>query len=226
MGVEYRALLLPPSSGFRPSPAQLAALVEALTADAWIAGPGELLRERHGETEPMPEAPDAAWFAELPPECVLRWAFERLDEDDEVQYPFDIEPGEEVYFDIELALSDDFVYRTNEGIDPFATTQCRCGTELARYDDDDPLYDSARIARVCPGCGAAVDPSSWKADVRDPFTGQERSVPGGATSRFAVVIDCGKALPSEDDAVPVAPELIATCRRALGVELHEIGEVY
>ena len=45
-------------------------------------------------------------------------------------------------------------------------------------------------------CGAAFDPRTRKASVRDPWTNETSRVPGGATFRFALAIDCGKCWPN------------------------------
>ena len=59
---------------------------------------------------------------------------------------------------------------------------------------------------------------------------------GGAVSRFAIVIDCGKAFAFEKTAAPdgsvvesearATPDFLAVCESALGVTLYEVGEGY
>lgn len=56
---------------------------------------------------------------------------------------------------------------------------------------------------------------------------------GGAVSRFAIVVDCGKAFEVEMDEVsgePISvrahPQFVRLCEEALGTELYEVGDFY
>jgi hypothetical protein len=51
-------------------------------------------------------------------------------------------------------------------------------------------------------------------------------VQGGALARFAVAIECGKAIPPVDDGnIAAAPQLLQTLRNQLAVAFDEIGDV-
>lgn len=152
----------------------------------------------------------------------MRW---EIDDDRTagLRYPFvgELETYDARYYTIELRRSDDFVYHASECVDPFDDTTCTCGEELS-YDTD----DDQRIYAKCPACGETVDPAVWSAVVRDGLTGAERAVAGGATHRFALVVDCGKSLPWRRRTGSLDPELVATCERSLGCRLIEIGDYY
>jgi len=76
-------------------------------------------------------------------------------------------------------------------------------------------------------------PQDHTATLRDGASGTEARVTGGAVSRFAIVINCGKAFAIERDgatgtpmAVRALPRFVQLCEGALDVELYEVGDFY
>ena len=139
--------------------------------------------------------------------------------------PLDRMPIEEIYYDIGIQWSPQFVYRMSECIDPFEKAMCVCGASVAAEDDlSNPFYASL-IHTTCPQCGRPVDVSSWPAVTRDGLTGEPGTVLGGATSRFAFVVDCGKGFPSEGP-MHFIPDLVNTFQRIFGCDCYEIGDYY
>ena len=133
-------------------------------------------------------------------------------------------------------MATDFVYHLSEWIDPFVEVPSKCGRSL-KYDDESatkagyPVYYDGRIHRVCPTCGRAFRPQELVAKVRDGWTGETASPPGGATYLFAVVIDCGKGFAREGFAREGSPmrasqEFIDTVTMALDQTFYEIGDFY
>ena len=50
---------------------------------------------------------------------------------------------------------------------------------------------------------------------------------GGITYRFAIVVDCGKSLPTNETAEPATTaEFKRVCEAALGVVLYEVAEFH
>jgi hypothetical protein len=129
---------------------------------------------------------------------------------------------EDVYYDLELYLSRQYYYRYSEAIDPFASETCAaCGAALRVPSDsipDDAIY-SFQMYRHCPACGFEFRPEDRASLVRHARTGAGRMVPGGATSRFSLAVDCGKCYAC--DAAPTR-EFLAACEDALGVRLEHV----
>ena len=116
------------------------------------------------------------------------------------------------------------MYRMSECIEPYDRTTCECGTNLVAGDADTPFYTKL-IHAVCPSCGRLVDVTHWPAVIRDGFTGEPHAVSGGATSRFALSIDCGKGFPSETP-MRVVSDLADLFKRVFGCECYEVGDFY
>jgi hypothetical protein len=198
MGVEYRHFLIARPNHHRPDGAAVARLIGELRAGRWI-----------------PPGDGPSWDVDDDRAAELRYPFVGALDD----YPHR-------YYDVEVVERDDLVYYTGQCIDPFDDTTCECGADLEHYDEQATSWIDLFLRATCPECGRAVDPSAWPAIVRDGMTGEEREVPGGAAFRFALVIDCGKSLPSQSGPVALDPELLAACRRALGTELYEVSDYY
>ena len=71
-------------------------------------------------------------------------------------------------------------------------------------------------------CKAVFDPRRLAAVVIDGWTGEKRLVYGGATSRFAVVVDCGKAM-VKWRSVGAEPALVSLLADCLQCEVEQIG---
>jgi hypothetical protein len=175
--------------------------------------------------------------APLPAELSVEWLTPRIGADmrfvwevgdlarSGLRYPLTEKPSEmsdeEIYFSLLIELSGDYVYRVYESIEPFHSTQCECGREL-EYEPSAKLYFMSRLPVRCPECKAAFDPGRLAAVVIDGWTGQKRLVSGGATSRFAVVVDCGKAI-VHGHSVEAEPALVSLIAECLQCEVEQIG---
>ena len=247
MGVEYRHYLVPRPSNFMPAAEQLAGFINALAAERWILTPdsaefgkrtnvnvpresaatGATISHRQRERKPAPFPLTVAaleplidrhtrllWHFFDPTTCRLQHPLTPID-----RLPFD-----ETYYDIGFEWSPSLVYRQSECIDPFDKTTCSCGTELAFEDETAPFYSSFIQAR-CPKCARSTDVSTWRALYHDGLTGEETTVSGGATSRFVLIVDCGKGFPA-DGPMALKPGLVAAFRNALRCDCYEIGDFY
>jgi hypothetical protein len=148
-----------------------------------------------------------------------------------LRYPLDwsnpLSP-DAIYYDLELWVSHDYVYKTAEAIDPFDDEHCHCGAPLT-YDAEEEggaLFYALRMRARCPECGRPFDPSERSALVRDPWTGLESEVRGGATFRFALVVDCGKCIPRDPISVRLKKELRQLCEYHWQQRFYEIVELY
>ena len=179
---------------------------------------------------------DARWFPYLPSarelaaaadrDFKLIWPVESLEESGS-RYPLTLAPEGldpvDLYYDLEIHLVQNYIYNTSELITPFASEACAaCGADLnvpgaalpARADFFSQLY------RHCPACGVEFRPEDRTALVYPlrPRT-HGRPVPGGATSRFAVAIDCDKCW--EYEAAPTS-EFRVACEEALHCRLEHV----
>jgi hypothetical protein len=162
---------------------------------------------------------------------ILVWPVENLGE--RLRYPLDQDSPaadpDETYFDFEMWLARDYVHVTSEQVQPFDDddTRCSCGAALA-YDPegvDENLFFASRLMAACKQCGKAFDVSTRIATVRDAWTNAESKVAGGATFRFAVVVDCGKCWP-EGGEFHVHPDLRRLTEAHFGRPFYEIVQVY
>jgi hypothetical protein len=252
MGVEYRRYLIPKPNSFKPSPEQVAALVEALRRDRWIVNPTEpnfgsmrfensslsvLAREtgyfvRSFDGERAGPRDVAAFLAsEHDSDLLLSWPVESLTRSG-LRYPLEPPPfetqeeAEWCYHKFQLHVAGrDYIYHSSEAVDPFDPSPvCSCGAELEYWPEGrDPLY-SGRLFRVCPECGAAFDPTDLPCVGHDGYTGEPFSIPGGVTYRFAVVVDCGKCF--GDGIASFKPDLRELIEKVLGTGTYEAPDVY
>ncbi len=250
MGVEMRVLLLPSRNSFRPSAASLAGLIDRLRADGWVVDPAapwlSTMRFVNGtraaaRTGAYAEGPRWRGQVSLPAGDLsgwlttaggsflkFTWPVESLRPPVALRYPLDtaspVDP-EDTYYDLELWLSDRFLEPISELIDPIDST-CPCGQSLAASEDgSDSLFCSGSLLLRCPACGAGFDPAARPAQVRDPWTGQARTMAGGAVLRFALVVDLGKCWPP-GSGWGVHPELRQLCEEHFGLPFQEIRDVY
>lgn len=198
MGVEYRHYLVPGDRGFRPDPPGLARLVAALRDSGFIppdgASPDGVVRLLHdgGEARPWVDA-DLAATAEG--DRRLAWSVEDFAASG-LADPFGRRPGDDSYYDLEIHLAGDYVAPVSESIEPIADPTCGCGRDLAyEAEDRSPFAFTGRIRLACPDCGSPFRPGDHAARMTDPATGAASERPGGSAYRFALAIDCGKAIP-------------------------------
>ena len=204
MGVEYRHYLIPKPNDFMPKPEDLERFIGRAAAENWV--PYDKPEVRRGGKDRI-----LSWRIESPA----------------IAYPLapvDVPPQDRT-FEIQIHVSSDFVYHASECIDPFESSACACGTQLD-YDSEDELFTDLRLPVACPVCGKAFDPSDLPAAYRHPVTGEESLLRGGASYRFAIVIDCGKCVPSESKAVTADPRFLELCQTELKAPFYEVGDVY
>jgi hypothetical protein len=237
MGVEYRHYLLPHDRRFHPDSTQLMELIEAMRAQRWLPTP-QVQPDRGDGTFMTPECPDRRGQA-LPQHLTRDWLDEVMRQDLALRWPvkstrrydlrYPLQPlpdldGGDTYYDVWFELSSDYVYRVSDCIDPFETTACPCGTGLEFEVEHDFIWPF-RLRSECPACRRPFDPSGLRAAVRNMWTNDERVVPGGATSRFAIVVDCGKAWPRSEDTT-ADHEFVALCARVLACTIDQMGDAY
>lgn len=183
---------------------------------------------------------------------ILAWSVDSSDESG-LTYPLCPYPefGDASY-EIEVHVATDFVYHLSELIHPFDEVACPCGRDL-RYSeweessepqliesdptrgsyiytlDDEPrtlpLYADSRIFRLCPTCGRPFRPQDLVARVKDARTGVVRERAGGATYRFAVVVDCGKCFSRAAWPIRASAEFMDMVSKAFGQKFYEIGDI-
>lgn len=206
-----------------------------------------------GVAIPFPLTP--SWLEQrLGGNLVLVWPVETFP-DSGVRYPLrpcELK-ADLIYYELQIHLCPDFVYHLSELIQPFRAAsgasqghgnkasvaggsygesgqevRCNCGQvlEYAPEPDHDVFY-AFRIHSTCPRCGRPFDPGDLSAAVRDGWTGEViGEVPGGATYRFAIVVDCGKCLPAWNKRIEVEPDFLAVCRNRLGCDLYQLTDLY
>lgn len=129
----------------------------------------------------------------------------------------------DVYYDLEIHWGREYIYRTSELIEPFAYEACgACGANLNVPDDEilDEAVFHIRLYRRCPACGVEFHPEDRPALVHDPMAlSPAHPISGGATSRFALSVECGKCWDSS--AVPTE-KFLAACEGALGFPLEHV----
>jgi hypothetical protein len=252
VGVEYRHYLLPRPNTFRPTVDAALALVTALRRDGWVlpADSPALAHLHFRGSSLYGPAKGRGYYAQvlgrpgsfaLPLERLLSqfadqdlqivWPVESL-RDSGLRYPLDPVPFDdhreaaECYYKVRLHFGRDLIYHTSEVIDPFDPEPvCGCGRTLMYYPEghNDPFY-SARLAATCPACGSSFDPTGLVATGRDGWTGRPYRLPGGASYRFAVVIDCGKDFGGKPHRFD--HQLSALIEKTLGVEFYEVPDFY
>jgi hypothetical protein len=147
----------------------------------------------------------------------LRYPLEPLPFDD----PTD---ASDCYYEVQFHFGRDFIYHRSEVIDPFdPSPTCPCGhtLECEPESEEDP-FCSARLAARCLRCGAAFDPTQLVATGRDGWTGTAMRIQGGASYRFAVVIDCGKFFGQRQHRFH--PRLKSLVERTLDIETYEVAD--
>jgi len=251
MGVAYCLFIVPQDRTFRPDSRQVANLANALREGGWVPLPQsgghgsnalELLptESKGGFTkQPVVEHafPDAAispaWIDSIRGhEMALSWSVQDVQEA-KVEYPFTFDPWPESgspYFDIRTVDGDDYFSEFAENIPWLEGTvlKCTCGAQLAYESGWSGFAGSRRIHRKCPDCGRAFDPSTLTCEIQDGWTGEPQIIMGGLTFRFALVINCGKYFPHEEERFrkfKPRNELLALWHSHIGVPFDQIDTV-
>jgi hypothetical protein len=225
MGFEYKHYLIPCDPSFSPDSEQLLKLINQLGQENWILN-SPYAQSSSGKTYGSAVL-DSQWLTtHRHPFLLLGWHIECPTL--EIRYPLLPNPAEgSNYYDLQLHLSDDFVYHTSELILPFAeNVQCLCGNTLEYSFNpyQDPFYDARRIQRVCPQCTRLFSPQGLTTVVHNAWTEEISQVQGGATYRFAIVILCGKDIPFTQDGRIQKP-LLDLCQTLCQQEFREISDI-
>ena len=230
MGVETKFFIMPETSGYRPEPSELIALIRSLISAAFLSDPGESsskftwrigrdkgegnLGEMHDRLIQHPES-----------DLLIKWSIHSLVASG-LCYPLsDLPELDDVYYDIEIHRSALTLYHTSEIIEPFDGLYCSCGAELSEIDaPSNDLYYCSRLPLSCSACNSPVDFAKFPMCLRDGWTGAESQAYGGVTYRFAIVVDCGKCWP--DKGAQVNPKLINIIQQAIGKGLRIVQDLY
>jgi hypothetical protein len=228
MGVEYRRLLIPRPNTFRPDASAALSLIAALRDDGWIPRDTAYSYARSAGTRTTLDGALPKLLAEhAQRDLLLGWSVD-LSETDRLRYPLEPAPfadaiaARDFYFELQLHFGHDFVHDLSETIDPFSPPpQCPRGhpVELDSGADDRPFF-AVRLAANCRVCGEAFDPTRLLATGRNGWNGDPIHLQGGATYRFALVIDCGKAFGSRP--LHFHPALKELAGKTLAHELYEV----
>jgi hypothetical protein len=220
MGVDYVVWVIPKQRLFRPGADQIANLANALRDGGWVPkvetpGQRSLVREllpgeSIGRDKPTrasafdPEPITASWVEfHSEHELVFDWHVQNMQAAG-VQYPFVFDPypaSGPPYFHVRLILGGDYFCHSGENVMPFEeqATQCSCGEQLAYQTGWSPGLGFDRIHHICTRCGQAFDPSGIAGVILDGWTGQSSPLIGGLTFRFALVVDCHKYWPHDEE---------------------------
>jgi hypothetical protein len=252
MGVECRHYLIPRPNDYFPSASKMLSMIDALRRGSWICSPSSPyfsqmsfsgyrsheIAESTGGLAITPSKMMALPFpvtedfltTHLKHDLILRWPVECLSET-ELRYPLVAEDLDrtETYYDLEIHTSPDYVYRKSELIEPFSMpVRCpKCNT-IVEYDKEESpereIFYSTRIHLTCPGCAQKINVSDFSALVRNGWDHKDSlSVRGGATSRFVLVIDCGKCIPKK---CQVQPDLMELLEKTTRTPFYEIEDFY
>lgn len=249
MGVESKFYILPETSGYRPEPTQVCQLVKTLQGAGFLCDPMSptYSASAHRTSSLSSEAGYEGLFWKLRagpkkdsgPLSMLALRLVDSQESDVLvqwpnsdlilsglKYPLSVVPGPEgVYYHIEIHLAAQTVYHTSEIIDPFDEIRCSCGAHVQELAPSGrcPFYDS-RLPNRCPSCQITMNYATLPTTIRDGWTGVESSAIGGATYRFALVVDCGKYWPESEAAV--TPEFLAVVEKTLGIRTRVVRDFY
>jgi hypothetical protein len=249
MGVEYVHYLIPEDNTYKPSPADLNRLVDALIDGGIVLRTGTDTFKReiistigdsdHGCYVHLGEGeyysflcPCSAQVFAAFGERVYRIVW-RVDSSNESGLRCPLSPFPDwgdAYYELQLHVANDFVYHTSKLIKPFNRLTCDCGQswepddEFDLWPDGPPPFWDSRIPRSFPSCGSPFRPQEHGAHIRDGRKGKAVDRPGGATYRFAVVIDCGKGLDRQSWPIRAADEFLAVVTTTLGQPFYQVDD--
>ncbi|MHB1048037.1 MAG: hypothetical protein ACYC4P_18705 [Thermoanaerobaculia bacterium] len=255
MSTEYRHFLVPTPRSWRPSPAALAAFIQLLTEEHllpsargshFVSGDDEnadyddpslpvaLLNTPSGLNLAVPFPVTTDWLANvMATDFRLSWP---VDEPQalNVLYPF-VPTAPELEapsfrFTVHSGL--DYVYVQGPNVGPlrrfpFRSPRCVCGIELEYRSNVRYVLDGPRLRAVCPSCRTEFHPERYSSRITDDWTGATRKVPGGLVYRFAVVLECEKALPSRPGRSPTLRQPLSQAwQQSLGCGFEEVPYFY
>src|SRR5437660_11889244 len=105
------------------------------------------------------------------------------------------------------------------------TTTCQCGKQLADVTGWTHRAGAGRIQRECPKSGRNLDLSEIACDVLEGWTGKPTPLNGGLTFRFALLVDCHKYWPHEEEEgrrFSLRPEFLDLWHTYIGVPFEVV----
>ena len=246
MGVDYVVWVIPKERLFRPSADQFADLANALRDNGWVPRTdapghgsevrellpsGNIIRRKPAMVSQFAPEPFTASWVEFHSqhELMLEWNVRDMSSAG-VQFPFVFLPYPDsgfTYFCIRLILGSDYFYETAENVMPFEAdaTRCSCTEQLVYETGWTAGLASERIHSICPKCGRSFDPSVAACNILDGWTRASSPLIGGLTFRFALVVDCHKNWPREEEAgrrYQLRAEFLDLWRKFIGVPFELI----
>jgi hypothetical protein len=247
MGVDYQVWIIPKQRSFRPNADQVANLANALREGRWVPASeaegqrseilellpgGDTVKKKPARVHTFTTEPfTAAWIEfHSQHELLLNWSV-----NDQraacVQYPFSFDPylnsGSTPYFYVYVVLGHDYFCYTGETVMPIdeQSTRCACGEQLAFWTGYASGAPSQRIFSHCPKCSRDFDISGVSCDVQDGWTGKPSPLRGGLTFRFALIVNCHKYFPHDEEGAKrfhLRPEFLDLWRTHIGVPFEQI----
>jgi hypothetical protein len=236
MGIEYCHYLLPRPNSFLPTAAQMKKYLAELVAQKWIPEQDRqddsetharalMAFENDGCTGRTLHMPLTLPLSEqeiaviLMKDARLEWRI-RDPLGQRLRYPLlphdrwiEIEGSlAGIYYSIIFQWSPQYISQDHGTcIYDHSEPRCNCGRKLEvvfdRKQDRFPRELYSLYYSTCPDCGKAIDLSTLHAVAMDGRSGDRFEFPGGAFSRFAIQVDCGKGYPSHD-AIRLEPDFV------------------
>ena len=247
MGVESKFYILPETSHYRPDPTKVRQSIQAFRTSGFLCDPKSpaFTESTHRAYQATSDFEGFYWklrsgsersngsldslerlLADRPEsEVLVEWPNSNLKLSG-LKYPLTVIPGpDDMYYDVEIHLTEQTVYHTSEIIDPFEEITCSCGSEIEQFEPSDRcLFYDPRLPNHCPSCGTLMNYATLPMMVHDGWTGDESEAAGGVTYRFAIIVDCGKYWPESEAAV--APEFLAIVEQTLGITTRVFRDFY
>lgn len=212
MGVEYQHFLFPTEPRKRPSAERLASFIEALHEEGWIAdgaldAPSYQSSKDRGK---LPGRPKAPWLRERKEALRMIWPLNPPSRYPLTRLPYE---REHLTWALEIHWSRWFLPCPDDELLRALATKSDCGDPLRRESWDAPFH--WWLLTKCPTCKSSIDPSGETLRYDNPWGDESREVPGMGLHRFALSIDCGKAVPEDTEEGPVLiePDLVALAKR-------------
>ena len=242
MGAEYCHYLIPRPNDFLPSAPHLASFFDQLITHRWLPSPTSpafgkrndhvnamaYIAHQSHKRQPVqfPLTPKAlepllqkntrlTWEITNPPALDLKYPLAPTDRWIDLYSNLD-----EIYYSIVFEWSPNYIHRSDNCIQPEFPLHCTCGLDLEFEGDDEESVLGRNLFN-----NLIIDVANWPVKIVDGVTGEPNNVPGDATSRFALLIDCSKACPSKSH-MHLHPDLTALFFNTFHCDAYELGDFY
>jgi hypothetical protein len=226
VGVEYSHYLLPVRPLQRPSAERIVRLVGALRREGFlpadaraVAGRGEFVSSR--DRGRAPHALTAEFLRHRKSMIRMRWEMGPPLRHPLTRPPYD---HDAMTWAIELHWSRHYLPTPAAELDRGLSLSTDCGDALTRR----AAFSSKRpfttwVLSRCPSCRGEVDVEAAEATYESPWTGARRALAGAGLHRFALVVDCGKAVPEDPEGQPVRvhEDVVRLAREHLACSFHD-----